>query len=174
MAIGLIQVYTGEGKGKTTAALGLAMRAAGHGQKTVMVQFLKPGTDSGERKSAAQYLPYLQIFSYGGARFVDKDNIAQQDRELAQAAWQKCRRVAKAELVDILILDEISLAIAYGLLDLAAVLRFLEQKPPRLELVLTGRHMPPEIIAAADLVTEMKKIKHPFDQGIAARKGIEY
>lgn len=171
--LGLIQVYTGNGKGKTTAALGLAFRAAGHGFKTTMIQFMKDNPEYGEVK-AAQYLPGFKIIQVGRNNFVDLAKPEEVDIELARAGWELARTVIDSGEQDIVILDEINVAMACGLLDTAAVAAFLGDRSRPVEIILTGRYAPEEILALAHLVTEMQEVKHPFNDGVEGRQGIEF
>ncbi|MDS1030665.1 cob(I)yrinic acid a,c-diamide adenosyltransferase [Bacillota bacterium LX-D] len=171
---GLIQVYTGNGKGKSTAAFGLALRALGCGLDVVIIQFMKTGIDYGEIKALDIFKPKLTLLSFGRPGFISRTGATEQDIELAQQAMEKTTNIIQNRPVDLLILDEINNALYYQLLETKNVLNFLEQKPERTEIVLTGRHAPEEIIVKADLVTEMLEIKHPYKKGIRARKGIEY
>lgn len=170
---GLIQVYTGNAKGKSTAAFGLAVRAAGHGLKVHIVQFMKTG-DYGENKALARLAPEIEVRAFGRKGFVHRGGAGPQDYELARQALDYAREIMLSGRADILILDEINNALYFGLLPLHVVLEFLQAKPPQVELVLTGRNAPPEIIELADLVTEMVEVKHPYQQGIGSRAGIEY
>ncbi len=165
---GLIQIYTGDGKGKSTAALGLALRAAGQGLRVGFIQFLK-GEVSGEHLFLEKY-PAFEIKRLGrGSHFV-RDN-----RELAQEVQETLQLVeSRMHDYDLLIMDEVFIAIDMGLLSARRLLELINKKPEGLEIVLTGRNAPREIIKRADLVTEMTMIKHPFQQGIRARRGIEY
>lgn len=171
--LGLIQVYTGNGKGKTTASLGLAFRACGHGFKTCMIQFMKECVDYGEVK-AAHYLPGFEVVQVGRNDFVDLDNPAPVDVKLARDGWEKAKEIIDSGRYDIVILDEINVAMACGLLDPAAVAAFLTAAKRPVELILTGRYAPSAIIAVAHLVTEMQEIKHPYQNGVPARQGIDY
>lgn len=172
--LGLIQVYTGNGKGKTTASLGLAFRASGHGFKTCMIQFMKENSDYGETK-AAQYLPGFKLIQVGRNDFVDLKNPQPIDIELAQNGWKTAQDLILSQKYDIIILDEINVAMACGMIDCQQVADFLSGlKENRTELVLTGRYAPQLIIDLAHLVTELQEIKHPFAQGVDARKGIDY
>jgi len=168
----VLEVYTGDGKGKTTAALGAALRALGHGKKVAMIQFMK-GRLYGELASAKR-LDGFTIEQHGRDEFVDATNPDPIDRKLAAGGWRRAGELAKEEGLDMLILDEINIAVAYGLVDLEAVLAFMREKPPRLELILTGRYAPREMMDLADTVTEMKEIRHHYSRGVPARKGIEY
>lgn len=171
---GLIQVYTGEGKGKTTAALGLAMRAAGSGLKVCMVQFIKGYKDIGEIKIAKNLGSNFQIIQFHN----DCAKIIGRPQKVHKLAAQKTlkyvQKIIKEAKHDLIILDEINNALFYKLIPTKKVLEILDSKPTQMELVLTGRNAPTEILEKAHLITEMKKIKHPFDNGISARKGIEY
>lgn len=169
---GLVFVYTGNGKGKTTAALGLALRALGYGHKVLMVQFMKSG-DSGELR-AASYLPNLTLYQSGQNCFVTKNKPQPLDLELAQQGLEVARKAIYARQYDLIILDEINVALDFKLIPLEDVLDLIKNKPAALNLGLTGRYAPREIIARADLVTEMKEIKHPFTQGISAREGFDF
>jgi len=170
---GLIQIYTGKGKGKTTAALGLALRAMGHGLKVVMIQFLKGDAQTGELTMGRRLFPGLVIKPMGRVGFVDRANPSKEDLGLAQAALEEARRVLDQKLCDLLILDEINVAVSLGLVDEHAVLDLMDDKPRDVELILTGRNAPDSFIEKADLVTTMECTKHYFSQGQAARVGIE-
>jgi len=182
---GLVQVYTGNGKGKTTAALGLSLRAAGHGLRVCFIEFMKGDWDSGERKSAARLAPELEIHSYAAAEWGDRSKgdaatpwwelpPSEEDRKQAQEGMLFAQRAVAGGDYDIVVLDEILGAIACELVRLEEVVSLVCAKPPKVELVLTGREAPPEIVKVADLVTEMTAVKHPFEHGEQARRGIEY
>lgn len=170
---GQIQVYTGNGKGKTTAALGLALRAVGREMMVCMVQFLKGGGPYGEHLAAPKLSPYLTIIPTGRAGWVNRENPDPEDVRLARKALEIARSALTSEGFDLIILDEINGAVDFGLLTVEDVLSLLEQKPEHVELVLTGRNADERIIAAADLVTEMREIKHYHKAGVPARVGIE-
>jgi cob(I)alamin adenosyltransferase len=170
---GRVQVYTGDGKGKTTAALGLALRAAGHGLKVYMVQFMKGDPDYGELK-AVSALEGITVRQFGRLDFVDRDRPDPEDVRLAREALAHAGEVAQSGRYDVVILDEINVAMDFGLVEIADVLALIKEKPEEVELVLTGRYAPVEVIQAADLVTEMKEIKHYYRHGGAARDGIEH
>ncbi len=170
---GLVQVYTGNGKGKTTAALGLALRAAGHGKKTCVIQFMKGEIYYGELGAAEILSPYLDIVQMGRPDFVNKNNPDPIDVRLAGEALALARDVLAARKYDIVILDEINVALDFGLIGTADVIALIDARPAETELILTGRYAKQEIIDRADLVTEMKEIKHPYNAGVEARLGIE-
>ncbi len=169
----MIQVYTGTGKGKTTAALGLAMRALGHGLKVYIIQFMKGNIRYGELETARQLSPNIVIKQMGRETFVDRENPDKIDVELAQKAFQLAREVIVAGAYDIVVLDEINVAVDYGLISLEELLRLLDEKPPHVELILTGRDAKREVLERADLATEMLEVKHYYREGIQSREGIE-
>jgi cob(I)alamin adenosyltransferase len=170
---GMIHVYTGAGKGKTTAALGLGMRAAGHGKKVLMVQFMKGRTNYGELESAKK-LPGFTIVQFGRPDFVDRNNPDPRDVEGAREALDYAFEAAKLRSCDVMILDELNVALDFGLVTLSEVKNLLAARPEGMEIVLTGRNAPPEIIEMADLVTEMREFKHYYRNGVQAREGIEH
>jgi cob(I)alamin adenosyltransferase len=173
MKKGLIQIYTGNGKGKTTAALGLALRAIGHGMKVLMVQFMKGNVQCGELESAKKLSPYLTIIQVGRETFISNSNPDPKDLQLAQEGFSIAKKAIQNRQYDIVILDEINLAIDYGLIPLDDLLQIMDSKPETVELILTGRNVKQEIIERADLITEMVDRKHYYDKGVPARKGIE-
>jgi cob(I)alamin adenosyltransferase len=170
---GYIQVYTGNGKGKTTASLGLAVRAAGHGLKTVIIQFMKGWIDYGELKGVEMLSPLVTIHQAGRDTFVDRESPDPEDIRLARDGWELAKETILGGKADIVVLDEINCAVDFGLLPVGEVLDLLRRKPDGMEIVLTGRGAPEEIIALADLVTEMREIKHYYAKGIDARVGVE-
>lgn len=174
-SLGLVQVYTGNGKGKTTAALGLAIRAAGHGFRVCFLQFLKGNRKCGEHLLLTKFAQDSQLFDLmcPNDRSYFGQNVSERAAR-ANAALELARQVLGQRSYDLVILDEIVTAISNGLLQTRDVLTLINERPPNVELVLTGRNAPKEIIDAADLVTEMNPIKHPFSKGVKARKGIEY
>jgi len=169
----MIHVYTGEGEGKTLTALGLALRAIGHGKKVIMIQFMKGWKETGEYMIKDRLEPEFEIYQFGRREFVNLKNPEKTDIELARKGFEFAKKILKKN-PDILILDEINLAISIGLLDLNEIINFLKRVPDDIAVVMTGRRAPREIIDMANLVTEMKYIKHPFDKGIAAREGLDY
>jgi cob(I)alamin adenosyltransferase len=170
---GLVQVYTGNGKGKTTAALGLALRAAGHGKKTCVIQFMKGEIYYGELGAAKLLSPYLEIIQMGRPDFVSKTNPDPKDVRLARQGLDLARDILAGRKYDIVVLDEINVALDFGLIGLDDVIALIDARPPETELILTGRYAKKEIIERADLVTEMTEIKHPYNAGVEARIGIE-
>ena len=166
---GCVQVYTGNGKGKTTASLGLALRAVGRELMVCIVQFMKGGGPYGEHLVAERLAPYLTIVTTGRKGWVRQDGPASEDRQLAEEGLGLAREVLTSGKYDLVILDEINGAVAYGLLDVEPVLELIRLKPARVELVLTGRSAHEKIIEAADLVTEMREIKHYYKAGVPAR-----
>jgi cob(I)alamin adenosyltransferase len=172
LTTGTVQVLTGNGKGKTTAALGCGLRAAGHGLKVLMIQFMK-GRVYGELE-AVKHVPGFEIVQFGRDAFVDKDNPAPEDRELARVGLKRAVDAVGSGQYDMVILDEINIAVDYGLVTLDELLDLVERKPSQVELILTGRYAHPEIQRVADTVTELLDIKHHFSSGIEAREGIEY
>jgi len=171
---GLIQIYTGHGKGKTTAALGLALRAVGQGLKVLMIQFMKGKRPTGELLMAQRLSPDLQIKPMGRDGFIGPEGPAAKDMDLAKAALDEARKALNEKLCDVLILDEINVAVSMGLLSQKAVLDVIGCKPPDMELILTGRGAPKAFLERADLVTTMEPTKHYFDQGQEPRLGIEF
>ena len=166
-------MYTGNGKGKTTASLGLALRAVGHGMMVCMIQFMKGGSPAGEHLAAPMLTPYLTIIRTGREGRVNRDNPDPEDVHLAREALVLANQLLTDGKYDMIILDEINGAIACGLISVDEVLSLMKAKPFNVELVLTGRNADERIIAAADLVTEMCEVKHYYKVGIAARQGIE-
>ena len=173
---GRVQVYTGDGKGKTTAALGLACRAVGHGMRVVIIQFMKGSIDYGELNTAKRLGASLTIIQQGRENFVNRENPDPTDVEMAQEGVKLARQLMEVEEnpPDILILDELNVALDYGLVSLEQVLDLLENRAKNTELVLTGRYAHPEVVKRADLVTEMVEIKHYYNiEGLDGRVGIE-
>jgi cob(I)alamin adenosyltransferase len=173
LARGLLQVYTGDGKGKTTCALGLALRAVGQGFKVAMVQFLK-GRETGESRAAMLLAPDMILRFFGRPGLVNLKSPAPDDLARVREAWDCARRLVEAGEYDLVILDEINLALAHGLIPLQEALTLLGRRPPWVEVVLTGRRAPQELVEMADLVTEMRPVKHYYQAGVKARRGIEW
>lgn len=170
---GYIQVYTGNGKGKTTAALGLALRAAGHGMKTYIGQFLK-GQHYGELTAAEKLSPLIRIERFGREGFLHiTEGPDDEDIRRAREGLQKCREAMLSGKYQIVVLDEVNTAVHFKILPEQDVLDFLDKRPAGVEVVLTGRYAPDSFIARADLVTEMTAVKHYYDRGVKAREGIE-
>lgn len=176
--IGYIQVYTGNGKGKTTASLGLTMRALGRGWKVLIIMFVKGGDHYGELLSFRELSPeiknLLTIEQAGIDRIVYSSNVNEEDKKAVKNGWELAQEAAKSREYDLIILDEANIAIDLGLIELKEMLAFLKNKPQYLEVVLTGRHARPEIIKLAHLVSEIQPLKHYWNLGVQAREGIEY
>ncbi len=173
---GLVIVYTGGGKGKTTAALGLALRAAGHGRRTCMVQFIKGSWHYGEMDSSRRLEPEFEMVAVGkGFVGIIDDKTPKEDHAaIAREAVKVSRERILSGRYDVVILDEINYAVDLGLVDVSDVLGLVRSRPAGVDLVLTGNHARDEVVGEADLVTEMREVKHPFRRGIKARKGIDF
>lgn len=175
---GYIQVYTGDGKGKTTASLGLAMRALGRCWKVLIIMFTKGGDNYGElvsfRNLSPQIAQNLTIIQAGLDRIVYSDNKNENDEEEIKKGWEIAKKAIKNDEYNLIILDEANIAIDLGFIDVDEVVDVLKNKPEEMEIVLTGRNANKKIVDIAHLVSEIKPIKHYWDTGIAARKGIEY
>jgi cob(I)alamin adenosyltransferase len=190
---GLIHVYTGRGKGKTTAALGLGLRAVGHGYRVHMIQFMKGRCYSGELSSVQKLSPQFTLSQFGrgcrigvlikqgyrkcnacGDCFIKDRGATGDDVEYARLGLEEAQEYMQEGKCNMLILDEIGNALRYNLITVEDLQAFLKTKPAKMELVLTGRGVPDEILAQADLVTEMNEVKHPYKKGISSRRGIEY
>lgn len=170
---GIIQIYTGNGKGKTSAAFGLALRALGRGLKVYVIQFIKGGFDYGELHIVDRF-PDMTLKAFGRGRFITDSPPSQEDVQLADDAMSLAEQVVKKGEYDVVILDEVNVAVSLGLVKVERVLNLIKNKPRCVELVLTGRYAPKELVKAAQLVTEMREIKHPFSSGLPARKGIDF
>ena len=168
----LIVLYTGDGKGKTTAALGALLRAWGRGMEVVMLSFIKSETSNFGEERAARKLGIEIIPLGGGFTWLSKD--LDKDVALAQTCWMLCKEKIESGKYDLVVLDEITYPLTFGWLDIAEVIETLRGRPPDLHVVLTGREAPPELIEFADLVTEMREVKHPFHQGIKAQPGLDF
>ena len=172
-AEGLVQVFTGDGKGKTTAALGTVIRALGHGLRVFIVYFMKGSYPYGERNILSK-LPNVTTASFGSLNFIDPTNVKPEEKEQARQALAAAREAVLSGSYDIVVLDEVNLAAAWKLIELDEVIKLISDKPQNVELILTGRRADTRLVQLADLVTEMLSIKHPYDKGTKARKGIEY
>ena len=170
---GLVQIYTGNGKGKTSAALGLAVRAIGHGAKVHIIFFMKGDFPYGELETLSK-LPNVSFQTFGHEHFVDPHNVKAEEREQAQQALKAASEALMSNKFDLIVLDEINVASAWKLIEVDDVLTLIANKPKHVELVLTGRYADQRLIDKADLVTRMEEVKHPYNEGIEARKGIEY
>lgn len=169
---GCVQIYTGNGKGKTTAALGLSLRALGRGLRVCFFQFIKGGGPYGEQLIAEKLAPDFIIIQTGRPGWVNTRDISE-DRRLAQEALQQARAALSSGAYDLFVCDEINGAVGFGLIDVEQVLELIRMKPEQVELVLTGRNADERVVQAADLVTEMREVKHYYQSGVPARTGIE-
>ena len=168
----MIHIYTGNGKGKTTAALGLALRAVGAGKKVLMVQFLKDGSSS--ELKAIRRIKNFEVKVFGKKGFISKNNLTKKDFNLASQGFNFIQKAIESKKYDLIILDEINLMINFGLIKVEDLIKLIKKTPSKTELILTGRHASKKLIHLADLVTEMKETKHYFKKGLKARKGIEF
>ena len=173
---GLVIVYTGNGKGKTTASLGVALRAVGHGLKVCMVQFIKGEWHYGELNSLKKLEPDFELIVAGKGfiGIIDDDHAFEEHVRAAKTALDIVGQKMSLDIFDIIILDEINYAVHLGLLNLGEVMNIVKNRPKHLSLILTGNYACDEIISLADLVTEMKEIKHPYKKGIKAKRGIDF
>ncbi len=170
---GLTSIFTGEGKGKTTAALGVAVRALGYGLKVCIIYFMKGGSPCSEQNALRQ-LPNIHFIQSGQKNFVNPQNITENDKNEARKSFDAaCHAVTSGEF-DVVVLDEINVVAAWKIIPVANLITLIQNKPPNVELILTGRYADAKLVALADLVTEMKEIKHPFQKGILSREGIDY
>ena len=168
-----MQIFTGDGKGKTSAAIGAVIRALGHGLRVYIAFFMKGDYPYGERSILSQF-PNVTMESFGTRGFVDPANIKPEEKGEAKRGLAAARKAMLSGSYDLVVLDEINLAVAWNLVELDEVVKLVEEKPEGVELILTGRRADSRLVKSADLVTEMLKIKHPYDKGVVARKGIEY
>ena len=172
---GLVIVHTGKGKGKSTAAFGMIFRHIAHGRKCAVVQFIKGGMETGERNLIQERFSDICSFHTMGEGFTWETQNKERDIEMAKAAWEKAKELIRDASNTMVLLDEINIALRYDYIDTAEVVEFLKtEKPEMTHVVLTGRNASEELIEAADLVTEMELVKHPFRSGIKAQIGIEY
>jgi cob(I)alamin adenosyltransferase len=170
---GLVQVFTGDGKGKTSAALGVAMRALGHGMRVHITFFMKGDFPYGEQEVLAR-LPNVTFGRFGQREFVDPKNIRPEEKEQAREALRDAQRAVMSGEYDLVVLDEVNVAAAWGLVDVEDVVELVKRKPEKTELILTGRYADERIVELADLVTEMREVKHPFRKGTVSRTGMAY
>lgn len=170
---GLLVIFTGSGKGKTTAALGVALRASGHGMNTLMIEFMKEAGKSGEQKVCPALLKKIDIHPFGMG-FVFRGDDPRPHMEMAEMAWLFMEEMLSKNKYNILILDELSVVLSLGLFPVDKVINFLIQKDDALHVIITGIDAPPELIKMADIVTEMKEVKHLFREGAAATLGLDY
>ncbi len=172
--MGFIHCYTGNGKGKTTSALGLALRAAGHKKKVLIIQFMKGNINYGELSGVKMLSPFVTLKQFGRESFVSKENPDKIDIDFAIKGLDYAHSAIKSNKYNIIILDELNVALDFKLIDLEKTIEIIKNKPEDLELIITGRYAPKEIIEIADLVTEMREIKHYYYNKILGREGIEY
>lgn len=170
---GLVIVITGDGKGKTTSAFGQALRATGQGYKVCIIQFMK-GRAYGEVLAVRKYLPTITLYQFGLDSFVMRDDPASVDMELAQQGFDKAKEIIASGEYDMVILDEINVVMDFGLVPDYEILEMVKNKPPELDLVMTGRYAPESLKALADTVSEVKEVKHHYAAGVKNRAGIEY
>lgn len=170
---GKVHVITGPGKGKTTAAFGLALRAAGHGYRTCIIQFMKAGEATGELLFTRD-VGEIEVVRFGTGRFVDPARLAEEDRRAARSAIAEAKDWFAEGECELVVLDEVNTAVSFGLISAEEVLEVLRSRPKGVEVVLTGRDAPPEFVEYADYVSVIEDIKHPFDSGAGPRKGVEY
>jgi len=170
---GLVQIFTGDGKGKTTAALGTVIRALGHGLRVYVALFMKGNYPYGERSILSE-LPNVDVASFGSGEFVNPENIRPEEKEQAKQAIAAAREAMLSGRYDLIVLDEVNVAVAWKLIELDKVVGLISDRPYNVELILTGRRADAKLIELADIVTEMLKVKHPYDRGIKARKGMDY
>ncbi len=168
--LGLVHVYTGDGKGKTTAALGMCARAVGHGYQALIVQFMKTAGTYGENFLA---LPGLQVVASGHDCLVFSNEISQADMDKAAEGLKLAAEALKSGKFRIVVLDEVSVAIKFGLVKVKDVVRAIEERHEGVEAVITGRYAPPELLEIADYVSDVKAVRHPFQKGITSRKGVD-
>jgi cob(I)alamin adenosyltransferase len=172
--LGRVHVVTGPGKGKTTSAFGLAMRAAGHGLRVCVIQFMKTGDVTGEAITASR-LDGIEVVQFGTGNFIDADrNPTTEDREIARAGLEFARGKLQSDGCSLVVLDEINVIASMGLVGVGEVLEMLRSRRANIEVVLTGRNAPKEFVEFADYVSYIEEIKHPYSNGLKARKGVEW
>ena len=170
---GLILLFTGHGKGKTTAALGMTMRAAGHGMKTCFIQFIKGKWKYGEMEALSRFREEVD-FHVMGRGFTWKSDDVEKDKAAAREAWEKAKEAIMSECYNTVVLDEFTYLLSYGMIEKEEALEVLRRKPADLHICITGRDAVEELIELADIVTEMRPVKHSYQQGITAQKGVEF
>jgi cob(I)alamin adenosyltransferase len=170
---GLVEIFTGNGKGKTSAALGIVLRALGHGLRVHVIYFMKGNYPYGEQKILSQ-LANISFKTFGQEDFVDPANVKPEEREQANQALKEAQRALLSSEYDLVVLDELNVAVAWKLVGLEEVIELIEKKPENVELIITGRYADKKLIELADLVTEMTEVKHPYQKGITSRRGIDY
>lgn len=173
---GFVHIITGDGRGKTTSAFGLALRAVGHGLRVCIIQFMKAGWQKGQfgEVKATKGLPNLDVVQFGRARLLYKDDLTEVDLDLAKDGLKHARKIVEEGVHDLIILDEVCTAVHFGIFTSSELVSLIKAKPPHVELVLTGRRAPEELYEHVDYVSEIKEIKHPYRRGIIAREGFEY
>ena len=170
---GLVEIFTGNGRGKTSAAMGVVLRALGHDLKVCIIFFMKGNYPYGEKKTLALF-PNVTFFIFGSLGFVDPRHVKEEDKNEARKALEAGRDAVMSGKYDLVVLDEVNVAAAWKLVELDDLIKLIEDKPKSVELILTGRYADPKLVKIADLVTEMVAIKHPYDDGVAARAGLDY
>jgi cob(I)alamin adenosyltransferase len=170
--MGMVYLFTGSGAGKTTNALGLALRSVGHGHKVIIIQFLKWWKNTGEYKIRKKLSPYYEIYQFGRKGWIGLKNLDERDKKLTKKALEFAKKVVRKKKPNLLVLDEINLALHCKLLDVKEVVDFLNKIPKKTDVVLTGRYAPKELIKKADFVNEIIDVKHP--KKIPTRKGVQY
>jgi cob(I)alamin adenosyltransferase len=170
---GLVQIITGEGKGKTSAAIGSVVRAVGHGLRVAVIVFMKGEYPYGEW-SVLSNLPGVKIMRFGFLTFTDPKNVKPEEKEQAKQALEAAREAVKGGEFDLVVMDEINVVTAWKLAELDEVVKIVREKPAKVEVILTGRYADKKLVDVADMVTECVKIKHPYDKGIGARSGFDY
>lgn len=173
MGKGIFAVYTGNGKGKTTASLGLVFRALGHGKNVAVIQFIKSLNNCGEHRFAEKQSEQL-TFYVTGKGFTWKSENLKEDKRLAEKGWEKAKKILFEGNTDLIVLDELTYLIQYGMVDENEIIQTIQSRPDHVHVVITGRNASDNLIAEADLVTEMKEIKHPYHEGVPAQKGFDF
>lgn len=171
---GLVMVNTGDGKGKTTAAFGMVLRAVGHGKRVLVVQFMKGDPDYGEVRATRACLPQVKLVQAGLPTFVHKGNPSVEDLRLAAHGWAEAKAVLASGEYDLVVLDELNIAMDYGLIPLGEVLSALEERHDGVDVIVTGRYAPQALLDVADTVSEVMEVKHHYRRGHEAREGIEH